>query len=328
MTPPAPATCQPGSGMNACRDKANLMTTEQTPMDHISVCICTYKRAEFLKRLLDGLVCQNTEGRFTYDIVVADNDPMESAKSLVEQFARQTPTGIGYCVQPRQSIALTRNKALEQAKGNFIAFFDDDQFPIKDWLLILYRTCEHYGVDGVLGPVRPHFDEPPPRWVIKGRFCERPTYETGYVIDWRKGRTGNVLLKQQLFAGLDVPFRPEFVTGEDQDFFRRMIEKGAKFVWCNEAVAYEITPPIRWNLNFMLRRALLRGQVSVRHRGVKATAVAKSALALPLYCLSLPFLLIAGYHFFVKYLVKIFDHAGRILAFAGFQPVKDNYVTE
>src|SRR6185436_3862815 len=108
--------------------------------------------------------------------------------------------------------------------------------------------------------------------------------------------------------------------GEDQDFFRRMIESGRVFIWCNEAVAYEITPPIRWNLGFMLRRALFRGEVSIRHRGVKASAVAKSVIALPFYCISLPFLLFVGYHLFVKYLIKVFDHTGRILAFVGFDP--------
>jgi glycosyltransferase involved in cell wall biosynthesis len=303
-------------------------TTDKEVMSHISVCICTYKRQEFLKRLLAELACQETGGLFTYDIVVADNDRFESARPLVEEFARKSKTEVLYCVQPQQNIALTRNKALEHAKGNFIAFIDDDQFPNKDWLLTLYRTCKKYGVDGVLGPVKPHFDEQPPSWVIKGRFCERPTYKTGFIIDWRKGRTGNVLLKRQLFAGLNVAFRPEFLTGEDQDFFRRMIEKDHVFIWCAEAVAYEITPPIRWNLAFMLRRAVFRGEVSIRHSGVKATAVAKSMIALPLYCISLPFLLVVGYHLFVKYLIKVFDHAGRILAFIGFHPIKDSYVTE
>ena len=55
------------------------------------------------------------------------------------------------------------------------------------------------------------------------------------------------------------PFNPEFRQGEDQDFFRRMIDHGHVFIWCNEAVAYEVVPPIRWKRTFMLKRALLRG---------------------------------------------------------------------
>ena len=68
-----------------------------------------------------------------------------------------------------------------------------------------------------------------------------------------------------MFAGDAQPFRPEFLTGEDQDFFRRMIDRGHVFVWCDEAVAYEVVPPVRWRRTFMLRRALLRGRISLLH---------------------------------------------------------------
>ncbi len=295
---------------------------------HISVCICTYKRPRFLTRLLEELGRQNTEGLFTFDIVVADNDRLESAKHIVNQFVATSPIPAIYCVQPQQNISLTRNKALEHAKGDYIAFIDDDQFPIKDWLLILYKTCKGRNVDGVLGPVKPFFEETPPKWVIKGGFCERATYSTGFIIDWRKGRTGNVLFQKKILEGIGEPFKPEFLTGEDQDFFRRMIEKGHVFIWCNEALAYEITPPIRWNIGFMVRRALLRGKVSIRHRGVKTVSITKSVLALPLYCISLPFLLLFGYHVFIKYLLKVFDHAGRLLAFIGVNPAEEKYVTD
>src|ERR1051325_8420557 len=89
------------------------------------------------------------------------------------------------CVEPRQNIALARNMAVANAKGDFIAFIDDDELPGGEWLLTLFSAYQQYGVDGVLGPVKPRFDEPPPKWVVDGRFCERPSYPTGFVIDWR-----------------------------------------------------------------------------------------------------------------------------------------------
>ena len=91
-------------------------------------------------------------------------------------------------MEPKQNIALARNKAVENAKGDFVAFIDDDEFPTDRWLLTLYKACDEYRVDGVLGPVMPHFDQEPPQWLIKGKFYERQTYPTGFVIDWRKGR--------------------------------------------------------------------------------------------------------------------------------------------
>jgi succinoglycan biosynthesis protein ExoM len=295
---------------------------------HISVCICTYKRPRLLRRLLTELARQETDDRFTYSVVVADNDRAESAQPVVEELAAAGALEIRYCVEPRQNIALTRNQALAHAGGDFVAFIDDDEFPVPRWLLTLLETCGAYGVDGVLGPVKPHFDEGPPPWVVKGKFYERPTYPTGFVIDWRKGRTGNVLLKRRLFADDPAPFRPEFLTGEDQDFFRRMIDKGHAFVWCNEAVAFEVVPPIRWSRTFMLRRALLRGAVSLVHPTFGAREIATSLIAVPAYLAALPVGLLLGQSRFMSWLISLFDHLGRLLALVGVRPVGQPYVTE
>ena len=297
-------------------------------MQHIAVCICTYKRPDFLKRLLMKLAGQETGGLFTYSIVVADNDQSESARAVVSSFAASSPIQIKYCVEPRQNIALARNKAIENASGEFIACIDDDEFPQKDWLLNLFKTCTQYGVAGVLGPVKRHFDNTPPDWVIKGNFYERPTHETGFVMRWGESRTGNLLLKSQLFADGEPPFRPEFRAGEDQDFFRRMTGKGQVFIWCNEAVVFETVPPIRWNRTVMLKRALLRGATTVLHPTFGGTSIAKSIIAVPLYTAALPFAFLLGQHRFMPLLVSLFDHLGKLLAILGINPIKEQYVTE
>jgi glycosyltransferase involved in cell wall biosynthesis len=260
--------------------------------------------------------------------VVADNDHLRSAEAVVSDFAAASSIPIKYSVEPRQNIALARNKAVENAVGDFIAFIDDDEFPTKRWLLTLFKACKDNNVGGVLGPVKPHFDEEPPKWVVKGKFHERPTYPTGFVIDWRKGRTGNVLLKRQLFEGGEPPFRPEFLTGEDQDFFRRMIEKGGTFIWCNEAVAFEVVPPTRWKIKFMLRRALLRGAISPVDPTFGARDIAKSVIAVPVYTAALPFALMLGQHRFMDLLVRLFHHLGKLLASLGVNPIGDPYVTD
>jgi succinoglycan biosynthesis protein ExoM len=246
----------------------------------------------------------------------------------VSTFAAGCPIPISYCVEPRQNIALARNKAVEHATGDFVAFIDDDEFPTRRWLLNLFETCLRHQADGALGPVKPHFDETPPQWVVDGGFYARRTYPTGYVIDWRKGRTGNLLIDRRVFAGDAQPFRPEFLTGEDQDFFRRMIARGHVFVWCDEAVAYEVVPPVRWGRAFMLRRALLRGRISLLHPTAGLPAIVKSIVAVPAYTVVLPFALLTGQSRFMVCLVKLFDHAGRLLAVAGINPVAEPYVTE
>jgi succinoglycan biosynthesis protein ExoM len=278
--------------------------------------------------LLRTLLEQETGGRFTYSIVVTDNDQAELGRAVIDEFGAPGSIAIRYCVEPQQNIALARNKAVENAEGDFVAFIDDDEFPAANWLLNLFRACEEYQVDGVLGPVRRHFDETPPNWIIKGEFYERPIHPTGMPVSWGLGRTGNVLLRKTVFTPGEAPFRAEFRHGEDQDFFRRMIEQGRRFIWCSDAIAYEVVPPVRWKRSFMLRKALLRGATAALHPTLGIYDILKSAGAVPVYALALPFALILGQHRFMTLLVKLCDHLGKLLALIGINPIREQYVTE
>lgn len=295
---------------------------------HIGVCICTYKRPELLQRLLRELAGQETRGLFTYSIVVVDNDHLRSAEAVVLGFAATSAVPVTYDVEPVQNICLARNRGIAQAAGEFIAFIDDDEFPEKQWLLKLYQAAAREDVAGVLGPVKSHFDEKPPDWVIGCKFFDRPGHPTGFVIHWAEGRTGNVLVKRSILPPGELPFDPKFHRGGDTDFFRRMAEKGHVFIWCDEAVVFEVVPPARWTRAFMLKRALLRGSITLKTPGFEVRSVGKSVVATVLYTVALPFTLLLGHHMFMNLLVRLCDHLGKILAFVGINPVRSPFVTD
>jgi succinoglycan biosynthesis protein ExoM len=267
---------------------------------------------------------QRTDELFTYSVVVADNDSAQSARQVVTSFSATSHVHVTYCCESQQNIALARNKAIEQAEGDFIAFIDDDEFPADDWLCTLLKAYATSGVDGVLGPVKPHFEIDPPGWVKKGRFFERPTHATGLKMSWSEARTGNVLFSRSILTGVDTPFRSEFDTaGEDVDFFRRMMEKGCKFVWCNEAVVYEAVPASRCNRSYLLKRALLRGSNFSKHPTHRLTNAAKSLVAVPCYAVALPVVALFGQHLLLRYLIKLFDHTSRLFAYLGLRLVTE-----
>lgn len=293
---------------------------------HISVCICTYKRPEMLRRVLTTVLEQDTGGEFAFSIVVADNDAEQSAEATVVEISKSTAISVKYCVEPRQNIAMARNSVVENAEGDYLAFIDDDEFPVRTWLYTLLKTCREYDVDGVLGPVLRHFDETPPRWLERSNFYVRRVNPTGTNVSWGEARTGNVLIKRALVLGDSMPFRPEFRAGEDQDFFRRKIAEGRRFIWCAEAEAYETVPPARWGRKYLLRKALLRGATAGLHTNVKG--IVKSLLAIPLYTLALPFALLAGHQHFMSLLVKMCDHLGKLLIVVGINPVREEYVLD
>lgn len=311
------------------RDVSTTKTGKPTAPEqcaHISVCICTYRRPQMLWRLLDTLSRQNTGGLFTYSVVIADNDKERTAEATVDKARSELGLSIKYCVEPRQNIAMARNRVVANAVGDYLAFIDDDEFPESAWLLTLFKTCKEYDVDGVLGPVLRYFDEVPPRWLEKSNFYVRRVNPTGMPVDWQEARTGNVLLKHELISGDPAPFCPEFRAGEDQEFFRRKLAEGRKFIWCADAVAFETVPAARWKRKYILRKALLRGATAGLRKNT--FGVVKSLVAIPLYTLALPFTLLVGQQFFMELLEKICHHLGKLLIIVGINPIHAEYVLD
>lgn len=297
-------------------------------LPHISVCICTYKRPIPLKRLLDDLKQQETGGLFTFSVVVSDNDEEEAGRAAVAEALNSSPLRLEYCAEPRRGIARARNTVIAHADGDFLALIDDDEFPIATWLLKLFVECKEYNVDGVLGPVRRHFEEAPPAWLMKSQLYDRRVNRTGMPVYWREARTGNVLMKRRVIEGDALPFNPEFRTGEDHDFFRRKIEAGFKFIWSADAEVFEVLPPARWKRMYFVRKALLQGATAAQHPDCNAMSIAKSMVAVPAYVVILPFSLLLGQHRFMTTLISLAFHAGKLLILAGINPIAEEYVSE
>jgi glycosyltransferase involved in cell wall biosynthesis len=293
--------------------------------DHISICICTYKRPGLLKKLLEALLDQNTNNNFMFSIVVIDNDQDCSAKAVIKEIQGLTKVDIIYQVESIQNIARARNLAVLSSIGNYIAFIDDDEIPIKNWISYLYETCKNYNVDGVLGPVVPVFEKKTKEWMVKGKIYERPRYKTGTLVHWGKSRTGNLLFKKSILNNNLRPFKEEYKSqGEDIIFFKEKHESGFKFAWCDEAIVSETVFENRLSVKYLLNRALLQGYTSLNYiSGNKFYVLCKSLLALIIYSCLLPILAVMGMQYFMKYLIKHFNHLSRVSALLGIKLVKD-----
>jgi glycosyltransferase involved in cell wall biosynthesis len=298
--------------------------------DWITVCVCTYRRTHLLPRLFEKLAVQQTDGQFDFDVVAVDNDRESSARAMVSSLASRLRLPLRYDVVPDRNFARVRNRAVELAPGEFIAFIDDDEVPFENWLSRLHAAIKQYHADGVLGPVRPYFDQTPPRWLAKSGLCERPSYPTGTVLNWGQTRTGNTMLRKTIFSRHGVWFDPRFATGgEDKDFFKRAAAAGCKFVWCEEAAVCELVPLERQRKRYYLKRALLQGAISLKYdldsqrSGNFSRLAFKTLTAAVGYTLLLPVFFIAGMHVLMKYLVKDCHHISRLSAMMG-RPILKN----
>jgi len=302
---------------------------KQDDRDHISVCVCTYRRRELLERLLRALRLQETEGQFVYSIVVVDNDATATAREMVERVRCELKLELIYDVEPEKCIAAARNRAVNLAHGNFIAFIDDDEFPPQHWLLTMYRAIQLFECAGALGPVFPFFADTPPMWLTKSGLCERPVLRTGTWLHWEQTRTGNVLLKRSVFdehhLWFDVKYR---TSGSDKEYFREAMALGYRFVAVAECPVYETVPPERQTMRYYLKRALVQASNERKFRApylkglAKVKAPSKALIALSLYTLLLPLTVLMGKHVAVRYLEKCAYHLSWLLAMAGVDMAK------
>jgi glycosyltransferase involved in cell wall biosynthesis len=290
--------------------------------DRISVCVCTFRRAALLERLLAVLAVQLTNGTFSYDVVVVDNDRDHSSEEVVRRAARESAIPISYDCETERNISLTRNRAIRNAGGNLIAFIDDDELPAEDWLLHLHRTMKAHTADGVLAPVLPEFPAEAPDWLRKGRLFDRRRHPTGTRITAEDARTGNVLLDRSLFAAGHGWFDPAFgrTGGEDSDFFARQFERGSVFVWCDEAVVYETVPPERWKESFHVKRLWRAGTIDgewIRAGRLSPSLFAKNLLLLGICALATPPAFVLPKHLRMRVAQKLAYCGGVVTAFMG-----------
>lgn len=295
----------------------------------ISVCVCTYKRPKLLAKALHKIQTQKTQDLFTYSIVVVDNDKEQSAKETVKSIQKETGVELFYYVETRQGISHARNMAVEKAKGDFIAFIDDDEFPEEDWLLSLFNTCMEYDADGVIGVVLPYFEKPPPAWLEKEKLLFWRNRTTGTILN--TGTTGNSFFKKSVAESEKPPFNPEFNLsgGEDSLFFQKRIKNGNVFVGCGEAVVHEFVPSWRMGIVYLLKRFFWDGVNTIRvFRLTEGFACRlkwflKSVIAMAGFSILLPVLLLVARHLFFKYLLKISYFFGVFLEFLHKLPVSD-----
>ena len=290
----------------------------------VSVCVCTFRRPQLLSRLLQSLQEQRLGENDRFDCVVVDNDASESARSVVGSFLDKNTMPVTYDVEPERNLALVRNRALALASGDLIAFIDDDEVATPTWLCTLLDARRRFSADGVLGPVRPYYEVEPPSWVTKGGLCDRPVHATGTLLHWRQTRTGNALLHRSVFDNSRLAFDSSYATGgEDVDFFKRAMDAGYRFVWCEEAPVYECVPSERLRKAYFLKRALLQGGISSNYASnssapqMRICVGIRSLIALLVYMLCTPMTMLWGFHLTMTFLIKSCHHAGRLLALCG-----------
>ncbi len=288
----------------------------------VSICIATFRRPKGLARLLGSLARQKLPDGLELEIIVVDNDSAGRARGEaigVCEIAQR----VRWFVEPRQNIALARNRAVVEARGKWIAFVDDDEITDPNWLAGFWAEVQRNQGDAFFGPVFPRFDTRASSWLDFETLYSRAWQLTGEPVEIGAARTSNSLVRRSLFA--DCLFDPAWglTGGEDVELFDRMFAAGARLRWCDEAIVHETIPVQRQRLGWLAQRAFRGGvgytrlQRQRRRGGAIRRGLPRAMLALLYLSVLLPFSPLAGRSAMLRVGLRICTQAGHLWAFAG-----------
>jgi len=286
-----------------------------------SICIATYRRPLGLARLLDSLERLKLPSGLRIETIVVDNDEGGSARSIVESRVDSLDP-IRYCIEPRRNIAHARNRAVSQARGEWLVFIDDDEAAEEDWIAGYWELIERAQCDGAMGPVLPRLEEVVTPWLDVETFYARCRHATGEPLDAGDLYTSNALVHRRLFdeRGFDPAYG--LTGGSDSELFGRMLRSGARFLSCDEARVVEFVPPERHRLGWLAQRAFRGGCVHTRIARSNAPGdwlnrVLRAAALLCGFAALAPLAALRGRQPLVRVVLRICTQAGHLWALMG-----------
>jgi glycosyltransferase involved in cell wall biosynthesis len=214
------------------------------PAPTATVAICTRERPDDLARTLDAV--RRLRPAPT-EILVVDNAPSSGATRAV---TAGYPS-VRYVVEPIRGLNTARNRALREARGEVVAFTDDDAMPEVDWLEGLLVNFSDPRVVCVNGLTLPLELETPAQEL----FEEHCSFARGFARQVFNGRFDNPLLVARAGAGANMAVRrslPDIVgwfderldagtptqSGGDHQMFTRILAAGYRIVYEPHAVSW------------------------------------------------------------------------------------------
>ncbi len=134
--------------------------------------VCTFNRGCAIEQTLRAIVAMHDSGRIA-ELLVIDNASTDDTAHVVDAFiaeaAKTHPAfPVRRVVESRQGLAQARRRLIEEARGELVAFLDDDVLPDTAWAEAMLATMDEHPKCGVAGGrVRLKFETGPTRVALR-----------------------------------------------------------------------------------------------------------------------------------------------------------------
>lgn len=276
------------------------------PRPFVSIVIATRNRERLLAETLRSLAAQQWE-HDRFEIIVADNGSSDGTRTVVEAAAATLPSvRYLYVAEPGKSFAVNAALALlgclpgerstrSPSHPDIVALTDDDVRPEPSWIAHLCAALDETGADFVAGRIFPLWEVEPPAWMspaMYGVLAIPDNGETRLSITPEQQQVvpigANMAVRASVIAHigglrtdlgkLDGTLR----TGEDHEFFLRMLAHGYRGVYEPRAVVRHWVPANRLDRAYCRRWLYQNGRDVARLDATHTPAVTR-LLGVPRY---------------------------------------------
>jgi glycosyltransferase involved in cell wall biosynthesis len=236
----------------------------------VSVVVCTHSLDNFgnLREAIDSLLNQ-TYNQMEIVIVVDGNEDLYDA--IVKAYGTRDSIEV-VPIEVNIGISGARNIGAKEARGDVIAFLDDDAVADKDWvssLVDIYKRGDAISVGGKIMPIwlaeKPRYFPEELGWLVG---ITHEGFAEEKVVEVRNSFGPNMSFKREVFEKIGY-FNEKlgfgkrgtsYIQGEEPDFALRMKREMGKGVTYNpEALVYHKIPESKTRPRVLLRRSFYQG---------------------------------------------------------------------
>jgi glycosyltransferase involved in cell wall biosynthesis len=132
----------------------------------ITVAICTFNRAESLRRTLDSLIAAQVPSDIAWEIVIVNNNSSDHTDDVIAEYADRLP--VRRVLEPRTGKSNALNRAIDVARGDYILWTDDDVVVDASWLMAYVEAFRRWPEATVFGGrITPKYETPMQKWILQ-----------------------------------------------------------------------------------------------------------------------------------------------------------------
>jgi glucosyl-dolichyl phosphate glucuronosyltransferase len=239
----------------------------------ITIAVPTHNRSRLLQETLASIAAQHLPVGVDAECVVVDNCSTDDTGGVVTEFARHSALSTRYLYETCAGSSCARNRAIEEARGDFILFIDDDAVAEPDWAMELLAEIERRQLDAACGIVLPRWSCDPPRWLgpmlyarlavhDAVRLAQAPRSDLDSIHNYF---SANVVFRRGTFK-IFGNFRQDLgvrgrnpMSGEDTELFARIASNGGAVGFAPRACVHHLIPPERMRRSYLRRKSYAFG---------------------------------------------------------------------